>query len=264
MNEANCKYIDIHVHANAFSTEGFNLERLTEWMETNNVERCIVQQFSKSIPRIADERKALIDNFRKYQGKIYAFCVIFAAEVTSQDEAVKRLTQRKYEGAIGFGEHYGEGLYIDDPKNMILYAACSEVGLPVLFHMDGNNNKDEADLPHLENVLKSHPDCTFIAHAPGWWKNISNGTCARLLQKYPNLYGDLSAGSGAKAISKDKEFGKAFLIRNADKLMFGTDSGPWSDGKDPAPQFELLASMNLPDEVEAKIYRDNAERMFPF
>jgi len=258
------KYIDIHVHASACSEEGFTLEKLAGWMEANNVERCIVQQLSSTMPRNAVERKILIENYRKFQGKIYGFCVIFARNVTSKEEVVALLTKRKAEGAIGFGEHYGEGLPIDDPKNMILYGACAEVGLPVLFHMDSENNKDTVGLVRLERVLKAHPDCIFIAHAPGWWNNMANGTCDRLLQKYPNLYGDLSAGSGARAISRDRKFGKAFLIRNADKLMFGTDIGPWSYAGEPAQHFALLDSFDLPEEVEDKIYRNNAEEIFSF
>ena len=258
------KYIDIHIHANAISDEGFTLEKLAEWMETYKVERCIVQQFSSTKPCNAEERKILIENFRKYQGKIYGFCIIFAKDVTSKEEVVAQLTKRKAEGAIGFGEHYGEDLPIDDPKNMILYSACAEVDLPVLFHMDSDNNKDTVGLVRLERVLKAHPNCIFIAHAPGWWNNMANGTCDRLLQTYPNLYGDLSAGSGARAISRDRKFGKAFLIRNADKLMFGTDTGPWSYAKEPAQHFALLDSFDLPDEVEDKIYRKNAERIFAF
>lgn len=257
-------YIDIHVHANAFSDESFNLERLSEWMDTNHVERCIVQQFKKSLPGNDAERKTLIENFRKHQGRIYGFCVIFAKDVTSREETVAQLTQMKAEGAIGFGEHYGEGLPMDDPQNMLLYAACAEVGLPVLFHMDNTNNTDEKGLPHLENAVRSNPTCTFIAHAPGWWSRLSDGTCDRLLQTYPKLYADLSAGSGYRAISHDPKAGRAFLIRNADKLMFGTDSGSWSYQKPAAPQFELFESLELRPEVKEKIYRKNAERLFGF
>jgi hypothetical protein len=45
----------------------------------------------------------------------------------------------------------------------------------------------------------------------------------RSAMAYPNLWGDLSAGSGAGAIAHDCEFSLAFLIRRADRLLFGTD-----------------------------------------
>jgi len=51
----------------------------------------------------------------------------------------------------------------------------------------------------------------------------SPGRVPELLKKYPNLYGDLSAGSGFNAISRDSEFGYRFLEEFRDKLLFGTD-----------------------------------------
>jgi predicted TIM-barrel fold metal-dependent hydrolase len=39
----------------------------------------------------------------------------------------------------------------------------------------------------------------------------------------PNVYGDVSAGSGFNAISRDPQFGYWFLNECQDKLLFGTD-----------------------------------------
>ena len=44
-----------------------------------------------------------------------------------------------------------------------------------------------------------------------------------LLDRYPNLYGDLSANSGYNALHRDSEFGYRFLERYQDRLLFGTD-----------------------------------------
>jgi len=84
------------------------------------------------------------------------------------------------------------------------------------------------------------------------------GAIDRLMDKYPNLYGDLSAGSGAGAISRDMAFGRDFLIRRADRIMFGTDF--LAPGQE-VPQLTLMRRLNLPAEVEAKIFRDNARRL---
>jgi predicted TIM-barrel fold metal-dependent hydrolase len=40
---------------------------------------------------------------------------------------------------------------------------------------------------------------------------------------YPNLYADISAGSGYNAITRDKDFGYSFLEEFQDKLFYGTD-----------------------------------------
>jgi predicted TIM-barrel fold metal-dependent hydrolase len=166
----------------------------------------------------------------------------------------------------------------DDPRNMTIYAACAELKLPLLFHIDNQRNLDKPGLPGLEKALAAHPGCNFIGHGPGWWASISGdttpaslggypktkvapgGAIDRLMDKYSNLYGDLSAGSGAGAISRDLEFGREFLIRRQDRILFGTDF--LSPGQ-AVPQFELFEQKlaDLPDAVKAKIFRENARKL---
>ena len=139
-----------------------------------------------------------------------------------------------------FGEHK-PGLAFDDKRSMLIYEACAELKLPLLFHIDNERNLDKPGLPGLENALKTHAGCNFIGHGPGWWASISGDATQRdiggypktkvapggaidaLMDKYPNLYGDLSAGSGAGAISRDLDFGREFLVRRQNRIMFGTD-----------------------------------------
>lgn len=258
--------VDPHVHA--FSCKEGGLDDVAEWMEKHHVERCIIHPLShnQSLPSNEEERERMLANFRKYKGKIDRFCIFFPDDVSSEEEAVKRLEKEKQDGAIGFGEHYGRELNFDDPKNLRLYAACEKVGLPVMFHMDQNKNMDEKGFPRLERVLKMYPDCTLIAHAY-WWLQLPNGSCDRLLQKYPNLYADVSGPQRVPAVlNRDRDYTRAFLVRHADKILFATDAGWWSFGKDkpPAPQFELFEQLNLPEDVKAKIYRLNARKLFGF
>jgi predicted TIM-barrel fold metal-dependent hydrolase len=179
------------------------------------------------------------------------------------------------QGAKGFGEHKA-GLPIDDRRMMNLYEVCDDLHLPVLFHMDEQRGTDVPGLPGLERVLKAFPHVQFIGHGPGFWASISGGVRARDLGEYPrgpvepggaldrlfdgysNLWGDLSASSGANALSRDPTFGRAFLARRADRLLFGTDY--LKPGQD-VPQFDLLPGFNLPDDVRTKIERGNAERL---
>jgi len=134
----------------------------------------------------------MLENYSKYRGRIERFCIIKPDEVDTVEEAIAILKQEIEDGAIGFGEHYGENLNFDDPENMVLYAACNQMKLPVMFHIDGGRNRDETGLPGLQNVLNTYPDLTLIAHSSGWWKHLEEGTCEKLLQKYPNLYADIS------------------------------------------------------------------------
>ena len=264
------KFTDAHVHFQ--DCKAGDLEKVAEWMKANNVQRVINHPLRQSRAKDDKERAQQTENYRTFQGRIARSCIIFPDEVNSVDEAIAILEREKKAGAIGFGEHYGEvsnpqpgdkSLFFDDPKNMVLFAACAKAGLPVMFHMDRGRNLDEKGLPRLENVLKTYPNLILIAHSD-WWKNLGDGTCDRLLQKYPNLYADLSCTVGRSVIGRDKKFAREFFIRNADKLLFGTDSGWWSLklGQKPAPEFALIDELKLPKEVEDKICRGNAERLF--
>lgn len=255
------RFTDAHVHFQ--DCRPGDLDKVDEWMKANHVRRIINHPLAQSRPKNEEERRQQIANYARYRGRMDRFCILFPEEVSSVEEAVRLLTREKQDGAIGFGEHYGVNLKFDDPSLMRLFEACEKVGLPVMFHMDRNKNLDEKGLPRLENVLKTYPNCILIAHSD-WWKNLGDGTCDRLLRKYPNLYADLSCTVGRSNIGRDKEFARAFLIRNADKLLFGTDSGWWSlgEGKKPAPEFSLIDELKLPKEIEDKICHGNAERLF--
>ena len=66
-------------------------------------------------------------------------------------------------------------------------------------------------------------------------------------------------------LNRDRKYAREFIIRNADKLLFGTDEGWWSL-KDRNKQMKLhytfFEELNLPDDVRYKIYRGNAEKLF--
>jgi predicted TIM-barrel fold metal-dependent hydrolase len=180
-------------------------------------------------------------------------------------------------GAKGFGEHK-PGVAVDHPGNQEIYTICNELKLPLIYHMEGGKeprNWDKPGLPALEAMLKAFPDVKFIGHGPGWWASISGevnenlagypnkpvapgGAIERLMEKYPNIYGDLSAGSGNNALARDLEFAKGFVTRRQDRLIFGTDY--LSPGQK-VPQFETHAKLALPEDVQAKVFRDNARRV---
>jgi len=87
-------------------------------------------------------------------------------------------------------------------------------------------------------VLEKHPRVTFIGHAQTWWGNIDRnheqtvlypktkvtpgGITDRLLADYPNMYGDLSAGSGLNSLLRDEEHARGFLERHQEKLVYGS------------------------------------------
>ena len=52
---------------------------------------------------------------------------------------------------------------------------------------------------------------------------VTPGRVVVLMEYYPYLYGDMSAGSGYNAITRDPEFGYWFLEKFQDRLFYATD-----------------------------------------
>ncbi len=274
------KYVDVHVHLGQPWNERGPLtpEMLLRWMDAHDVAQAVV------LSLISPESwfypitpQWVLEQTKPYRERLVPFCAVDPRSVNLGGFQGFLDILKRYQdaGAKGMGEHKWGGA-IDDPRNIELLRACGEVGFPVLFHMDNVRNTDRPGLPGLEKVLQSVPDATLIGHAQGWWASISGSVTAqelgrypksavtpggaidRLMDKYPNLYGDLSAGSGANAIERDLKFGREFLTRRSDRLMFGTDY--LADGQ-AVPQFELLDRIQLPDEVRRKVFRENARRV---
>jgi predicted TIM-barrel fold metal-dependent hydrolase len=218
-----------------------------------------------------------LDAATKHPTRLIPFCCIDPRTSYAHGKPGLRSMVKEYadRGAKGFGEHKA-GLPIDHPKMIDLYEVCDDLKLPILFHMDQIRGTDVPGLPGLEKVLRHLPNAQFIGHGPGFWASISGGlgreglgsypkgkiqpggALDRLFDRYPNLWGDLSAGSGANALGRDLVFGKAFLERRADRLLFGTDY--LKEGQD-VPQFELLERFQLSPDLLAKIERDNAAKL---
>ena len=164
-------------------------------------------------------------------------------------------------------------MMVDNPDAVRLYRFCGENGLPVLVHLDYeiSNWWYGGGIDALERAMALCPETKFIGHAPGFWAHISNdelykieaypkgpvipgGRIERLLERYPNLYCDISAGSGHNALSRDCEFTHGFLREWQDRVLFGRD---YYD----SVHRELLESLGLPDVVLGKIYEGNARRI---
>jgi predicted TIM-barrel fold metal-dependent hydrolase len=75
-----------------------------------------------------------------------------------------------------------------------------------------------------------------------------------MLERYPNLYADLSAGSGLRALRRDVKHGREFVIRFADRLLFARDY--YGD-----ELLEFLRALDLPQDVAEKIYFRNAQKL---
>ena len=238
-------YIDVHTHIGRTwnPDEPLSADALVKWMDEHHVAKAVV------LPLVSPESSSYlnlteqaIEAARRFPDRLVPFCCIDPRTSYTGGRAGLRAMLKEYvdQGAKGFGEHK-VGLPIDHPKMQAVYEVCDDLRLPVLFHMDDQRGTDVPGLPGLERVLKAFPAVQFIGHGPGFWASISGeltardlggypagpvkpgGALDRLFDAYPNLWGDLSAGSGAGALSRDRAFGQRFLIRRADRhpLRYG-------------------------------------------
>ena len=148
-------------------------------------------------------------------------------------------------GFKGVGEMTAR-LPFDHPKMMAFFGACEKVGFSVTFHTSPQEVVtygiiDELGLPRFEKVLQAFPELKFFAHSASFWSEISGdltadtkegypngpvapgGTVVRLLREYPSLNGDISAGSGFNALTRDPAFAYEFIDEFQDRLMLGLD-----------------------------------------
>ena len=174
-------------------------------------------------------------------------------------------------------------MLIDDPRSLELFRVAGRLGAPVVLHLDVPYLPDKqgkltyqpmwygGTVGNLERALEACPDTTFVGHGPGFWREISGdadsdpagypqgpmvegGRLAALLERCPNLCADLSAGSGLRAMQRDRDHARQFMTRFADPLLFARDNY----GQD---LHQFLQTLDLPRDVAQKIYSDNARRL---
>lgn len=189
----------------------------------------------------------------------------------------------KARGAKSVGEMTAN-INFDDPLYDNLLAQCAEHDLPVTIHISpavgyDYGVVDEPGLPRLEKMLKKYPKLKIFGHSQAFWAHISTNVDSELMKRYPtgkvipgrlyelfekydNLYGDLSAGSGFNALFRDVENGLKFLDIFQDRLMFGCDfCRPHDSGKLAMWLDRMYTEGNLSPEVYLKVCRENAIRI---
>ncbi len=160
----------------------------------------------------------------------------FACADPAESSSIDVLRGNVERGARGFGEMKFH-VAADSPEMHRVYKLAEELSVPVLIHFQ--YEAYNTGIRRFSAVLKKYPKVNFLGHAQTWWGNISadlnptdmyptgkvkpGGLTDRLLADYPNMYGDLSAGSGLNAMTRDPDFGPDFLHRHQRKLIWGSD-----------------------------------------
>ncbi|MCG8599134.1 MAG: amidohydrolase [Verrucomicrobiales bacterium] len=201
----------------------------------------------------------------------------FCNEIPDVEGADKELEKWLEDGALGIGEQKFN-LDCDSAPMIRIYEVASAYEVPVLLHFQhGMYNKG---FERFHKILERFPKVNFIGHAQTWWGNIDanheqknlypktkvtpGGLTDKYLADYPNMFGDLSAGSGKNALNRDEEHAVAFLDRHQDKLMLGTDCADAvgeGDKCSGSGQIANVMKFVTDPKVRAKILSGNAKRI---
>ncbi len=285
--------IDVHNHANwhchNFTKFIENMDRYhidVTWLQ---VWVCPVDEYDPvgyypcMSPTAPPDAPAPLDEAVSYVERAPDRFVLSYAPDPRKPDAIDRLkAAMDIYGVRACGELKLRMMY-DNPDALRMFRFCGTKGLPVTVHIDyefceGNNYPRPSwwyggGIEAFERAVKACPDTIFLGHAPGFWAHISGddqfdinpypigevvpgGTLIRMLREYPNLYCDISAGSGLNALSRDREFGKEFILEFQDRILYGRDFFENTHQ-------EYLNSLGLPTEVLSKIYSGNALKLVP-
>lgn len=201
---------------------------------------------------------------------------------------------------------------VTDPYFAEYWARVEELGVPLVWHVnDPEEFWDPERIPgwakernwgygpedvskeelytEVDEVLTRHPDLKVI-FAHFYFLSADLPRAARFFDEHPTAYFDLAPGiEMLYNISKDRDAGREFFIKHADRIVFGTDlsSGQtvaegrvragivfrWLETEDTfrvppevdfllgSPEDGCIRGMSLPEDVLAKIYRENFARL---
>ncbi|NLF01080.1 MAG: amidohydrolase family protein [Anaerolineales bacterium] len=270
--------IDFHVHFGNMAREGYpakpplSVHQLIDRMNREGIDRAVLLPLESpegSWGYLLTEQ--VVEARNAYPERFIAFFDVdprYPSALAFIDYFVKE------HGCVGMGEHVN-GLALDDPLNMALYARCNDYGLPIDVEINKDHLcRDDIGLPRLERCLREFPDVAWCGHGPGFWSSISGdddgrrgypsgpitpgGALDRLLERYDNLYCDLSAFSGYNALTRDPEFTQGFIERHWRRMLLGTDIVFVGDA---LPILDWMRTLNVGEEKHYAICEGNARRV---
>ena len=172
------------------------------------------------------------------------------------------------------------GIECDSAEMQKIYFLAQQYDVPVLMHWE--YHKYNYGFERFYKMLEKFPKVNFIGHSMLWWASIgkndtdktirypktkvtAGGYTDRLLSDYPNVYGDLSAGSGLNALTRDEDHAREFIKRHQDKLLFGSDCTD-VDGTAPkcigAKIIAEIRKLSSDQKIRRKLLCENAGKLF--
>lgn len=235
------------------------------------------------LPQCNDD---FVEMAEKWPDRFIAFCNIDPRAMSNTVDAPLGELLRYYrdKGCKGIGEVMPNLPFLD-PMVQNLFKHVQDVGWPLIFDISDRIGGDyglydDPGLPQLEHCLRRFPKLRILGHGPAFWAEIARldtpadragyphypvkeeGVVPKLLRRYENMYGDLSAGSGYNALARDPAYAVEFINEFQDKLLFGTDICHATQG---APMADFLIGLRDAGKISAatfeKVARGNAIEM---
>ena len=286
-------FIDIHAHAYLFDSppqDGLitfcRAEEVLRRYDELGIEKGVLLPLIGPETYLPQSNQEILEICRRWPDRFVPFCNIDPRGI---DNAVNTdfsvwIDWFKARGCRGVGE-FMPNMYFRDPRVLNLLGQFEKAGLPVIFDDTVYVGRryglvDEPGLPQLEMILRSMPKLILLGHGPAFWSEMgvletvadrggyprypirAEGAVPKLFRRYPNLWGDLSAGSGYNALTRDRAYGIKFLNEFQDRLCFGTDI---CYAKQDLPLAGFLLGLKaegaLSEETFEKIARGNARRL---
>ena len=254
--------IDDASHADARDVLS-SADRLLRFLDANDVERaCCINYVSPDVMGFTREVNDWIANFtRDHRDRLIAVGSVNPLHERDVRAEIQRVLDLGIRMVKIHPPHqlFSPNAYLTGlPQLADVYRACEQRRIPVMFHTGTSifprARNVFADPMPIDDVAIDFPNLTIIlAHAG---RPLHGETAAFLVRRHRNIYIDLS-GIPPKALLKYVPR----LTDFADKALWGTD---W-----PSPgvvsmkkNVDDFLSLNLGDDVNRKILRENAERIF--
>ena len=287
-------FIDIHAHVRrvpgplrngkpAYATP----EQLIARYDDLEIERgVLLPEVNPECAYVPMSNEDVLEICERFPGRFIPFCNVDPRAMKNSSDAPldEILCYYRDRGCRGIGEVCANLPFLH-PMALNLFKHAEQVEMPLTFHISpeiGRNYGlyDEPGLPQLERCLAMFPHLRFLGHSQAFWAEIaaletpadrwgyprypvkSEGVVPKLLRRYPNLYGDLSAGSGYNALNRDPGYAAKFLKEFQDRLLFGTDiCAPDTDTPLAGFLINLRDLRKIGKTVFDKIARENAVRL---